>query len=255
MVQSPGMPRSKRQKVVHTSVTKKKGRELKDKVHVGVRREVDAHARCYVVTWRNQNNVAQKELREVLKAGGHTLCLSKNAVVSVALGGGGKGAGKEYCKGLGAVASQLKGTRGLVFSDAGPEDVVGLLEGYAHASCARQGFRATETVVVPAGPLPQFDFSMEQQLRKLGLPTRLNKSVVEMLADHVVCVKGQPLTADQGRILKLLEHRMAVFRIKCLGVWEKATGKYTVLGDADAFHAEEGGGDRFVDPDDMEEDV
>jgi len=246
------MPRSKRERVVHTSVVKKKGRELKDKVHGAVRREVDAHARCFVVTWRNQNNVAQKELREVLKAGGHTLSLSKNAVVGVALG---KGKSDEYKKGLSAVASQLKGTRGLVFSNAATEEVVELLEGYAHASCARQGFRATETVMVPAGPLPQFDFSMEQQLRKLGLPTRLNKSVVELMADHVVCVKGSPLTADQGRILKLLDQRMAVFRIKVLGVWDKASGKYTELGDADAFHAEEGGGDRFVDPDDMEEDV
>ena len=40
---------------------------------------------------------------------------------------------------------------------------------------ARSGSKATQTVILDQGPLPHFPFSMEPQLRKLGLPTTLKK--------------------------------------------------------------------------------
>ncbi|XP_066354212.1 uncharacterized protein [Miscanthus floridulus] len=44
------------------------------------------------------------------------------------------------------------------------------------------------------GPLEQFTHGMEPFLRKQGLPVRLNKGVVELVADHVVCEEGKPLS-------------------------------------------------------------
>jgi len=66
---------------------------------------------------------------------------------------------------------------------------------------ARAGFVATETVELPAGPLPQFAHSIEPHLRKLGLPTRLNKGVIELDRNHTVCKKGATLTPEQAKIL------------------------------------------------------
>ena len=47
-------------------------------------------------------------------------------------------------------------------------EVVELLEGYTHASCARQGFRATETVMVPAGPLQGFHHAVLAEAGMMG---------------------------------------------------------------------------------------
>lgn len=45
------------------------------------------------------------------------------------------------------------------------------------ADYARAGHIPRETITIPEGPLPQFAFSMEPQLRKLGLPTKLDKGM------------------------------------------------------------------------------
>ncbi|XP_066355255.1 uncharacterized protein [Miscanthus floridulus] len=51
-----------------------------------------------------------------------------------------------------------------------------------------------QEVELKEGPLEQFAHEMEPFLRKQGLPVRLNKGVVELVADHVVCEEGKPLS-------------------------------------------------------------
>ncbi len=79
----------------------------------------------------------------------------------------------------------------------------------------RTGSRATSTVTLPAGPLPQFPHSLEPQLRQLGLPTALKKGVVQLLGEegHTVCREGDVLTSEQARLLKLLGRQDAKFRL------------------------------------------
>jgi hypothetical protein len=60
---------------------------------------------------------------------------------------------------------------------------------------------ATQTVELPAGPLPNFGHSMEPHLRKLGMPTRLNKGVIELDRHFTVCKEGATLTPEQAKIL------------------------------------------------------
>ncbi|XXG69250.1 hypothetical protein AAC387_Pa06g2171 [Persea americana] len=42
---------------------------------------------------------------------------------------------------------------------------------------------------------------MEPFLRKQGMPVRLNKGVVELVSDFVVCEEGKPLSPKASRIL------------------------------------------------------
>lgn len=48
------------------------------------------------------------------------------------------------------------------------------------ADFARAGDIAPETIELPEGLLPQFAFSMEPQLRKLGMPTKLDKGIFSL---------------------------------------------------------------------------
>jgi len=49
---------------------------------------------------------------------------------------------------------------------------------------------------------------MEPQLRALGMPTALKKGVIHLIKDYSVCKKGDKLSSEQARILKLLGHQV-----------------------------------------------
>jgi len=60
---------------------------------------------------------------------------------------------------------------------------------------------------------------MEPFIRKQGLPVRLNKGVVELIAYHVVCEVGKPLSPEAAHTLRLLGVQMATFRLYLVCRW------------------------------------
>jgi mRNA turnover protein 4 len=61
---------------------------------------------------------------------------------------------------------------------------------------------STIDLTLPAGPVTNndgkpFPHSMEPQLRKLGLATRMVSGVPSLATEHVVCRKGSQLTSEQ----------------------------------------------------------
>lgn len=67
---------------------------------------------------------------------------------------------------------------GLMFTNSSVSEVEEYFANFRYADYARAGDLATETVELPEGLLPQFPFSIEPQLRKLGMPTKLEKGQV-----------------------------------------------------------------------------
>merc|ERR1712066_382634 len=115
------------------------------------------------------------------------------------------------------------------------------------------GGELLETVVLKEGPLVMFGHSMEPQLRQLGLPVQLVKGVVTMLAEHTVVNEGDVLTSEQARILKLLGHQQAEFKLNMVSGWNKAQGDFKLFKQIEmreASTARQGSGGEGEDSDD-----
>mmetsp|Transcript_17731 Transcript_17731/g.45145 ORF Transcript_17731/g.45145 Transcript_17731/m.45145 type:complete len:217 (-) Transcript_17731:835-1485(-) len=210
------MPRSKRNKIVSLTKADKKGRVRKIKLVDEVRAAIDQYEHLYTFTTHNMRNTFLKELRQSMSDS--RFFLGKNKVMCLAFG---REKESEYQKNLHKVCEHLTGECGLLFSNLGLEEVQKVFGEFVKDDFARSGFRATEDVVLPAGPLLQFPFSMETHLRKLGMPTELKQGTIRLLRDYTVCSEGEALTPDQARILKLSDIKMAQFYLVITSHWSK----------------------------------
>lgn len=209
------MPKSKRNKVVTLSKTKKKGRDQKESVVNSVRQALEDYSSAYVFTFENMRNLKFKEFRDQLKSSSRFF-LGSNKVMQISLG---RTAADELKPGIHKVSKMLRGNAGLCFTNLPKEEVERLFEEYEGHDFARTGSIAAEKVELKEGPLEQFTHEMEPFLRKQGMPVRLNKGVVDLVADFVVCEEGKPLSPESSRILRLLGIEMATFRLHLVCRW------------------------------------
>lgn len=73
---------------------------------------------------------------------------------------------------------------------------------YSESEFPRAGTRAAYSVTLNEGPLSDtFIHSMEPSLRQLGLPTSLQRGVIQVLKEHTICKEGTILTPEQSRLL------------------------------------------------------
>ncbi|XP_042515872.1 mRNA turnover protein 4 homolog [Macadamia integrifolia] len=209
------MPKSKRNRAVTLSKTKKKGRDHKESIVNSIRDAVENYNSIYLFSFENMRNQKFKEFREQLKSTSRFF-LGSNKVMQVALG---RSVADEIRPGIHKVSKLLRGDTGLYFTNLPKEDVQRLFGEYEEYDFARTGTTATEKVELKEGPLDQFTHEMEPFLRKQGMPVRLNKGVVELVSDYVVCEEGNPLSPEAARILRLLGIKMATFRLHLICLW------------------------------------
>jgi len=209
------MPKSKRDKKVSLTQTRKKGLELKQGVVEEIRACCDKYARVFTWSAHNMRNAKLKDVRTEWR---HSrFHFGKNKLVGLALG---KTPADEYKEGLSEVAKRLWGQKGLLFTNSTKEEVLAWFGAFAEPDFARAGTVATQTVRIPAGALPELGHSMEPQLRALGLPTTLERGVITMQREHVVCEASQKLSPEQCRVLKLFGHQMARFQLEVECMWQ-----------------------------------
>ncbi|KAF7842682.1 mRNA turnover protein 4-like protein [Senna tora] len=209
------MPKSKRNKTVTLSKTQKKGRERKEAIVNEVKEAAEKYSSVYVFSFENMRNQKFKEFRDQLKSTSRFF-LGSNKVMQVALG---HSAADEIRPGLYKVSKLLRGNTGILFTNLPKEEVERLFNEFEEYDFARTGGTATEKVELKEGPLEQFTHEMEPFLRKQGMPVRLNKGVVELVSDFVVCEEGKPLSPEASRILRLLGMKMATFQLHLMCRW------------------------------------
>ncbi|EFN85263.1 mRNA turnover protein 4-like protein [Harpegnathos saltator] len=118
----------------------------------------------------------------------------------------------------------MRGQCGLLFTNRSKKQVIEWANGYEELEYARAGFVAPYSIELPEGPLPQFQHSMEPQLRQLGMPTALQKGIITLIKPYKVCQESDVLTSEQTQILKLLDKPLATFKLLLLGLYTKKHG-------------------------------
>ncbi|WVY94914.1 hypothetical protein V8G54_034002 [Vigna mungo] len=221
------MPKSKRNRQVTLSKTKKKGRDHKEAIVNGIKEAAEKYECIYVFSFENMRNQKFKEFREQLKSSSRFF-LGSNKVMQVALG---RSAADEISPGIHKVSKLLRGDAGMVFTNLSKEEVERLFKEFEEYDFARTGSLATEKVDLKEGPLEQFTHEMEPFLRKQGMPAPGQRTcfivfsnmtgVVELVSDFVVCEEGKPLSPEAARILRLMGIKMATFRLHLICRWSR----------------------------------
>lgn len=155
-------------------------------------------------------------------------CLGSNKVLRVALG---VDAATEQRSNLSKLSDDIEGPTGLLFTKLSKEEITKLVESFEVLDFARAGAVAIETFGLKAGPVLQYDapiaHTIEPTLRQHGMPTKLVKGIVELVADYEICREGEVLKPNQAALLRIFDVKMAVFKLELLGVWE--SDNYTQL--------------------------
>lgn len=85
------------------------------------------------------------------------------------------------------LSKRLKGQCGLLMTNKNVSDVLQWFEDFGETEYARAGFIATRDVTLPEGPLEGFSHAIEPHLRKLGLPTSLERGIIHLIKEYQVC--------------------------------------------------------------------
>lgn len=187
---------------VSLTKTNKKGLENKQKVIEDIMGCAEEYPNVFLFSVDNMRNSTLKYIRNEWKDS--RFFFGKNAIMRLGL----KQAelNEDFCE-------AMEGQRGLLFTKHNKETVIDWFKDYSAEEFARSGFKAQETVTLPEGPLEGFSHAIEPHLRKLGMPTKLDRGIVTLINEYQVCEKNQMLNPEQAKILKLINRPLATFRV------------------------------------------
>ena len=154
----------------------------------------------------------------------------KTKLMSKALG---QSPAEAQADGIDALTPHLNGQVGLLFTSRDPSEIESYFANLTSVDFARAGAVATRDFAIPqgvvyatAGEVPveydvPMEHSIEPELRRLGVPTRMVKGKVVLGeeeggegGEYVVCKEGDVLDSRQTRLLKMFGVCMSEFRVR-----------------------------------------
>ncbi|CAN8096720.1 unnamed protein product [Discula destructiva] len=250
------MPKSKRAKTYHLTQVSKKTREEKDALFQNIRDTVPKFAHCFVLGFDNMRNNHLKDVRREMSDS--RIFFGKTKLMSRALGTDPSSAAAD---GIHRLNRHLTGSVALLFTDRTPAAVAEYFAGFTPVDFARAGAVASADFVLPAGRLyatggavpaehdVPLGHTIEPELRRLGVPTRMVRGMVVLGGDesgegsegYVVCREGDVLDSRQTRLLKLFDQCMSEFQVRVLAYWTAEGGLVTEVDPmgGDAMEADE----------------
>ncbi|CAF4533883.1 unnamed protein product [Rotaria sp. Silwood2] len=218
------MPKSKRSQRVTISKSSKKlktnrGLELKQELVKKIRSRLDQCSHLFVVRLYNERTEKLQIVRAHFPPSESSYFLfGKNRVMQLALG---RTPATEYLPSLSKISPYLVGKVGLMLTNRSPQEVLEYFNQLEMEDYARAGNHVKETVTIDEGSLDGFQHTMEPLLRSLGLMTTLKKGIIHLLKPFTICSKGDVLTPEQAKLLKLFQRPLAQFKIKVKVHWNK----------------------------------
>lgn len=128
----------------------------------------------------------------------------------------------------------LVGTVGLILTNRDPATILAYFADLAPVDFARAGVTAPRSFTIPAGVVYStagevhadndvpLEHSIEPEMRRLGVPTRMVTGKVVLGEEsgegegYTVCKEGDVLDSRQTRLLKLFSVCLSEFRVKVL---------------------------------------
>ena len=211
------MAKSRRTKKVGISEGIKKKRKDKSEIIKSIHEYVQKYDYIYVVKLLNQRNSSLKDLRANLEPG--RILIGKNKLLQVALkmeteDNTGKNAHE--------ISTFLRGERGLIFTDASPDELKRVLLESSCMEIGRQG--SVSDITCTAEP----DTELAMQLKGAELYMRkqyphLESTVRSDLGQNkiILCEKGSQLDKYQYLLLKYLDIPTVRFEVKPIAYLHK----------------------------------
>jgi mRNA turnover protein 4 len=219
------MPKSKREKLVSLTRTKKRSTpQRKEELINAIRDCVTQYQYCYVFDLANCRSQNVKDVRSELNDS--RLFMTRNKIMMKALG---EDKESEYADNLHHVSKYLVGLCGLIFTNRSKEEMIKFFREYEVKDFARSGQVAEEDFEIPEGPIEWMPHSMEELLLSLELPVELKNGVITMRYGYQVCKKGDVLTPKQCKILKHFGKQLSTFKMALKCMWTKETTQFEVI--------------------------
>ena len=218
------MPKSKRAQLVALTQTAKKTRDHKTAVVQEIRSAIDDHESIYLFSYENMRSHLFKKVRmdfrePDMEGKSSRIFLGKNKLMQIALG---RTPEDEYGDNLRALSKHVKGSVGLLVTSKSKDEVLEYFENLAEEDFARAGSIAPRKIVVTNEMLYNFQVSMVEQFRKLGMPVEVNNGKLVLIGsrkEYVVCEEGQTLTVEACKILVQFGIKVSEFRLDLVCHW------------------------------------